>query len=253
MWLRKSCIIPLILVSFLTASCGENVFKATADETTDAALLIDARRALGQKNWPVAIQKIEAMSTAKQAEKEIIFMKASAYGGQCGLAFVEFSSAFGSADFATSSFFVFVLNHFVDSTDAARTACGQAEATYDLITSNLNTADYLNRAYLAMAKVGVALNEYNSAAGQGNAHSVGTLNPCTDVELSDDHIDEIITGISRTILNAGSAGLGGAPTCPGGVDCDLYDAASINGTHRTAFRTMLNSALPVGLQGTGGC
>lgn len=234
MWLRKSCVLTLLLFFLFNASCAENVFKSTADETTDAALEIDAKRALNQKLWTVAIQKIQAMSAAKRAEKDTLFLLASAYGGQCGLAFVNFSSAFGAADFGSTSFFEFLLEHFVDSDVTNQAGCENAEATYDLITADLNTGDYLNKSYLAMAKIGSILNKSNG----GNTWDGTSDTPCSVAWITDADVNQVMTGMTRFLSNAASAGLdtGSLPACGG---CTKTDPATVTALERLALRTLL--------------
>lgn len=249
MWLRKSCKLTLILLMLVQLGCAENVFLSTADKTSDEALEIDARRALSQGQWTVAISKITSMSAAKQAEDDTIYLLASAYGGQCGLSFLTFSTAFGSI--GATAFFTFLLEHFVDSDATAQTACVNAESTYESISASPTTADYINRTYLAMAKVGTVLNKINRAeSGGSNTYDNVNFDPCTDI--TDDDANEIFTGLSRIITNAAGAGIGGVPACPGGADCNITDASAVTATERTAIRSLLNGADP-GMSGPGGC
>ena len=216
--------------------------------------MIDANRALNQGNWSLAITTIGLMTTDGQATNEARFVLASAYGGQCGLSFLDFTSAFNGADFSSISFFEFLLEHFVDSDATNQTGCENAEQVYDLITDS-SAADAINKVYLAMAKIGVVLNKGNNAAGEGNVwNSAGGFDLCDSGDLSDDDLNEIITGFSRIIVNAASAGLDGAvPSCPGGADCTLTNTADVDASDRTAFRAMLDTSTLPGLDGPGGC
>lgn len=243
MGLRKSL---LLLVSLFLFSGCDNLFLPLADKTSDEALYVDAIVANDANNYTLVIEKINSMSTAYQARDDVKYLLASAYASLCGLNFLNFSEAFNGL--GSTTMFEFLLEYFTDSTITEQDYCIEAEQAYDGISTN-TTGDYLNRTYIAFAKIGVILNKLNNDAGAGNTND-GSLDPCAFVDVDDathtNDVSELYTGFTRVIINIGNAGLDGDFSCTnaGSIDCSKTDSSLVNDDERLLIKNLIDSPDP---------
>ena len=81
--------ISLIFILGL-AGCSENLFKASANQTSDDALLYEAQQKLDERDFEGAITLMDSLSTEYAAAKDVRLVRVSALAGACGLEFITF-------------------------------------------------------------------------------------------------------------------------------------------------------------------
>jgi len=139
-------------------ACSVNILTEFADKTSDPALRVEAKKLINRGDYQGALDRISLMSTDYQARRDIVVLRASAYGGLCGLDFLNLILALGNL--SGQSILEMLLSTYVAGTVDRVTACGNAENLIESISpdENLRTADEnLLMFLLNLAKMGTVL------------------------------------------------------------------------------------------------
>ena len=245
-------------------SCSGNILHDVASKSNDADLLYQAQQLVNAESFDAAITLITTkMSTSGQAVVAAREALASAYGGKCGLIFLNYVTALSAA--TTGSAMMILKTPFV-GVAVTPSACRSALATMDLIGPNSRRTLNQNffTAILGMVLMGSATRGYidaTPAVGDG----INDVNICTGV--TDPQMNDIIIGFgymtqnisavsSASIGSSSMAALTGISTAcqaVGGASCVITDPAQITTPIRDFFRDLTNTLqYGVGSYSTGG-
>ena len=109
----------------MNLSCSVNILETFANKTTNEALYNDAQTLMNDGDYSGALTKIAAMTGAYSSLEKVIYLKATAYGGICGLNFLTFVQNF--AAIGATRLFPFFLSSFQSSSSAKIDACITAQ------------------------------------------------------------------------------------------------------------------------------
>jgi hypothetical protein len=265
---RKMSIVRIglaILLLFVNLNCSVNVLETFGDKNTNEALYIDALKAITDGDYAGGLAKIALMTGAYPAMEKVVTLKASAYGGICGINFLTFAQDLGAM---TTNLFPFLVSEFKGATSTKIDACLTGQ---DLITGIgavgvRNNDENMLLLLLAFAKIGNILSFYaDTAPADGSADAA--YNVCTvggsrtaGGAISDSDARELGTGItlalealtavgssvnlgsgSLTTLNSVCASLGPANFCAITVP-SAFSVAQVKGV-----RTMFKESTVIGL------
>lgn len=258
-------------------SCSQNVLEIFADKNTNEAFLVNAKKLMNDSDFDGALEQIALMTDEFEATRSVVYLKASAYAGRCGLRFLPLVEALGNL--GTSRLFPVLLSAFrsgltVSSIDDCRTAEDLVESIGAIST---RTADEnLLLLTISFAKMGVIMSYYGDNDQDGTVD--GGFDVCADgagartfgADISDADIREFGTGLTLAIANitalTGTIDLGTssltaiADACadlaaipPAGTYdfCSVTNPASFTTEHLQAIRSLLKEDSVVGLDSMG--
>lgn len=233
-------------------SCSGNILSDVASKSNDSDFLFQAQQLVNAESFDAAITLITTkMSAAGQAEVAARETLASAYGGQCGLIFMNYVNALSTA---TSTSAMTILKTPFVGTAVNPTACRSALTTMDAIGtfSQRTTNQNFFTAILGMVLMGSAARGYVDTippVGDGT----NDVNICTGV--TNTQLDDIIIGfgyMSQNFSAVSSSSIGSgsmtalteittACQAVGGASCIITDPAQITTQVRDFFRDLTNS------------
>lgn len=166
--------------------CSVNILETFANKNTDEAFAEDAKTMINEGQYDAALEKIALMSTSYQDRREVKMLKASAYGGKCGmplfLTFVQQIAGMG-----TARLFPFLTGQFVGGTPARIDACREAEDIIESIgTITQRTAnENMLLVLISFAKIGNVLSLYADQNQNGTPDTAAdnggsAFNPCLE-------------------------------------------------------------------------
>jgi hypothetical protein len=271
---RKSLTIFCVILSLAFAGCS-NIFEAASVKDSDEALLEDAKKLIDQQSYSDAIAKFASMSQSFKSREDVIEAWAGAYAGKCGLDFISYFGALGSATLTGSSLFKYFMSVWSQkSIDAA--SCRLAHLKMEEISANpaeRSAGQNLFMAILGMVKMGVYLRQYldkDSTNNLGDGDLDGGIDVCTNdsFNLPGEVLDEVITGLglltsnlaylsavlTATDINNALDVLNTACSASPGA-CGKTDAADIVDADRDLFRDLLGTSPthPTAPLGVGTC
>ncbi len=183
----------LLLFPFLGCS---NVYQGMANKTSDEALYEDVQILMDKQEWDEAITKLNSLSTNFKVRSDVIEAWAGVYAGKCGLNFIDYFGALGSANLGGTTIFAYLMGAWSGKTTnasyctLAQTKMEELGATPALRTPGQN----MFMAVLGMVKIGVYLKE--SYPTDGVAAAV-----CTSSAANDAIIKEVVTGMGLLTTN----------------------------------------------------
>ncbi len=255
--------ILVLITTFTFGGCAQNLFDDAASKDSDAAILFEAEAAVNDQQWDAAIGHISRLSSSAQSSVRAREILASAYGGQCGLIFVDYTDALAAA--TTGSAMSILRQPFVGlAVDPPK--CRLALAQMDLIGSPgvRDSNQNFFTAILGMVLMGSGLRQYidnSPAVGDGT----NDVDICTG--MTNDQVDDVIIGfgyMSENLSTVTSTAIGGGSlsaitamdtACQqiGGSSCQITDPSQITAQMRDFFRDLTNTAEHgVGAFSTGG-
>ena len=263
---RVNFIFFIVAASFIFIGCNNNAFDGLSSKTTDDALLEDARKAVNQQEYQVAIDIITTQLTASaQAQTEAKQILANGYAGKCGLNFVTFVSGLSTA--TSGSAFRLLSSPFVgQAVDPA--SCYTSLQVMDSIGSTAQrTADQnAFTSVVGMTLIGSAIRLYTDAAPT-SSHGDGTEDVAnSSCALTNQQIDYVILGfgymannfsyLSNQLGSTSQGTISGVVSvCNGipGVSCIVTDPTQISTLLRDTMKDLLNTTdYGVGTVTTGG-
>ncbi|MBL7543897.1 MAG: hypothetical protein JNL11_08775 [Bdellovibrionaceae bacterium] len=250
--------------------CGGNLFQLTAKKDTPEAIYQDARDALNEQEYDVAIAKIldlkakdaafyarcEKVDGIKICPREDL---AGAYASKCGLNFVTFVSSLTSS---TGSPFLFFMQKF-KNVAVSPSHCYEAQKVIETFgaTSGVRSSEQnLFMAVLGMAKIGTHLRDVADVNQDGTTDT--TYNSCDASSISTDYLRQVISGMGLVIDNvaAVSAVLSGESDALADLEQikqDCGSACAITDPNSSSFneavtRVLLRSS-DKGIETSSGC
>lgn len=124
---RAFLIVALALVNL---TCSVNILENFADKTTNAALYTAAKKLINSGDYDAALAKLALITGSFATDRSVIGLKASAYGGKCGISYLTFVE--NLANMGTTKLFAFLMGQFRSATSATIDACTTAQ---DLMVS----------------------------------------------------------------------------------------------------------------------
>ncbi len=265
-----------VVLVFATSSCSVNILENFADKTTNGALYEEAIKKINNADYDGAIADIAKMKGSFAATDKVTSLKASAYGGRCGLVFLDFVSALGGI--GTTRLFPFLLAEFVGASSSKIDDCVTAQNLIQSIgtVAERSNDDNMFIALLEMAKLGKILTYYADVAQTGTVTAAydpclvgGPPRPAAGGNISDVDAAEFGAGIAIIVENltalAGAVDLGSgtltdvSALCASlGVlgaaynFCTVTDPALYTANHILAVRSLILEGSAIGLQG-GAC
>lgn len=243
-------------------SCSVNILENFADKNTNAALFYDAQELINEGDYQAAITKIELMTEDYQARREIKNLKASAYGGLCGINFLSFVQALGSM---SGNLFPFLMATYRTGTLNQADACTEAENLIEShgVVANRTIDESVFMMVVGFSKVGNILGHYVDTNDDGTPDA--GYNVCANAvatDISTAYAREIGSGITlalealTAIASQVNLGSGSATSMQGvcgdlsgaGLDfCSVTDPAAFSATEIRGIRSMLKEDSAVGL------
>jgi hypothetical protein len=252
-----------MLLSFYIFSCTGNILSDVASKSNDEDYLYQAQQKINEEDFDGAIDLITTkMSTSSQASVAARETLASAYGGKCGLIFMDYVTALSAA--TTGSAMVILKTPFVGKA-VDPTSCRSALITMDQIGPFANRTVNQNffTAILGMVLMGSSLRGHidNSPAEGDGVNDVNICSGITDAQIDDiiigfGYMSQNISAVSSSAIGSGSLATltGATSTCQAaGIDCEVTDPSLITGPARDFFRDLTNTQeYGVGSFSTGG-
>ncbi|MES3039029.1 MAG: hypothetical protein V4736_14070 [Bdellovibrionota bacterium] len=194
-------------------SCAGNFFEGLSNKTTEEALYEDALKLIDSGEYTAAIAKLLSLPAEYRARREVIGTLSGAYASRCGQDFFTMVSNMGSSSGAPMLFF---MNMFT-STSVSPADCYSAQTTLEQIggSSARTASENFYMFFLGMSKVGTTLRKYADANQDGVMDVMPTtatnFNSCTStvtstasLEISDDDVKQVITGLGLVFDNVAS-------------------------------------------------
>lgn len=247
------------LVFLVSVSCS-NVFESFSETGSDEALLFQAKEALSAKNYSSVITIVESMTTEGQADRSVRLVKASAFGGLCGVEFLSFLSAVANS--SASTFFLTLMNT-MSSADATKQ--GNCESAVDELrlistTASSRTDDEnMLMTVVALGTIGTILNK--NADTDDNQAVDGSFNYCTTT--SDSDLNRLVASMaetfqslesvgSSTVANTDMSNLSSACTALAGETppldfCSKTDHTAVTSDERLGMKGVVGSDESIGL------
>lgn len=156
----------LTILTFVSClSCSVNILENFADKTGDGALFNDAVAMINDGDYDGALAKIALMTSGYQGQREVVMLKASAYGGKCGIQYVPFVESL--TNMGSTFILPFLMQQFTGATSASIDSCITAQ---NLVTSigavGIRTSDEnMFLLVVAFAKIGNILAFYADTDG----------------------------------------------------------------------------------------
>lgn len=246
----KICISKLVIPIILLIGCSSNYFDEFASKDTPEAKIFAAKMALNDRDYSDAISFLESLDASYLSKRENQVLYASAYSGRCGLEFISLVEALGATPATT--FLAMIMGAFPESTAptvASDSDCVSAENILKAIgDQDVRTGDEnLLMAFNSFAKIGTFLNARADANDDGVVD--GGFDHCTS--LSDDEVNETITGLALVISSLGA--VGGSYVDIGDISafcalspemtaaCAKTDASTITAPERLTLRHIVGS------------
>lgn len=187
---------------FLSSGCS-NIFKEAANKDSDESKLEDIRKMLNDKQWDEALAKLEALSDSQKSQVAVLETWASVYAGKCGLDFIAYFDALGSADLSSSSMFKYFMNAFT-GVAVVPEACQSAQEKIEEISvdpAERSSSQNLFMAILGMVKIGTNLRDIADADGTDNLGD-GTTDVGFDAcSMTKDQANAVMTGVGLISSN----------------------------------------------------
>ena len=178
--MRSRLVFFILALVFSQVSCSVNILQTFANAKTDEALYTDALLAVDHGDYSTALAKIADMSTDYAADRKVIGLKASAYGGRCGFNFLTFVRNLTGM---SGRLFPFLLASFNSATSSSIDDCTAAQNLMLSLGANADRTNDENMflTVIALAKVGSILSFYTdtsphdgTADGAWDASACGT-------------------------------------------------------------------------------
>jgi hypothetical protein len=254
-------------------TCSVNILENFADKKTNMAYYYDAQKMINDGNYQGAIDKLNLIIGEFSTDRKVVGLKASAYGGLCGINFISFVTSM--TNMGSTRIFPFLMGAFSSATEAQISSCIIAQDLMVSIGSSIQRTSDENMFLLvvAFAKIGKVLAFYADADNNGTLDAAYTavqtcdktnLTRTAGLGLTNSDTIEVGTGLALAIeqLNAlsGVVNLGnGTLTTIQGLCTSLpvnfcamtttasWSDGSNDALEVAAVRTLLNESSAVGL------
>lgn len=269
LWMRG---LLSVAMGLSNVTCSVNILENFADKTTNMAYYYDAEKLINDGDYQAAIDKLNLITGEFASDRKVVGLKASAYGGLCGINFLDFVESF--KNMGSARIFPFLLGAFTPATSTQIDSCITAQnlmVSIGSVSARTNDEN-LYLLVVAFAKIGKILEFYGDTNNDATTDGWTSVAICTrggttratSGNLSDNDAIEIGTGLALAIeqLNAlsgvidlGSGSLSEVTTLCGTLPvnfCTMTTNASwTDGSNdvneQRAVRTLVNESQDVGL------
>ena len=256
----------IILSIFFSIGCTTNILESFSDTRSDEALLYEAKRKINDGDYDTALTYFTSMTATFLTRRDVIGVRASAYGGKCGLGFLDLVD--GITNMGTARLFVFLMTHFQSGTTDKRDSCATAETLMQSISTSYASRTSDENLFLSLvdlAKMGVV---FNRVADSNNNGAVDAgFDACDNGDLPDADVRQIGTAINllRTSVNGVSGTTFGSfasvinnvcDNWPGGLatynfcvsgGSPVFDGTTFTANQLKGIRSLINESDVVGL------
>lgn len=187
------------ILMLMIQGCTENIFRSLGDPDSEAARLVEAEKALNDRDYVRAIALYDGLSPETQGQRDILLKRASAHSGRCGLDFLQLSEVL--VDVSADSVLQLLFEAFPGSDADSLEGCQRSR---DLLRGIGNESirsidENLLTAFNSMATIG---NLLSLGADQNNdGIEDSSFDHCDASLLSDDQVDDVGSSIAL-ILNS---------------------------------------------------
>jgi len=200
-----------ILLAFVLVITGcSNVFESAARKNTDEAYYEEARKAINNFDYDLAITNFEKMGPSFLATTVVREAYAGALAGKCGLNFLDYVEALSGASLSGSTIFIYAMSAW-DGVNVSPVHCLRAEQQIKAIWA-VETATATQKFFMAilgLAKMGAYLRskaDVDGASNLGNGVTDSTFDACLATpggpnNLTDDEVGEVLTGLMLFLTN----------------------------------------------------
>lgn len=265
------------LAALSALGCSGNVLSSFADKKTDEAYLEDAKIAMNDGDYDGALSKLALIKGSLASDRRTLVVKASAYGGLCGMPrFLDFAQAISGM--GTARVFPFLTALFVGGSAARIDMCKQAESALVSIgaTADRTPDENMFLVFVSFAKIGNVLSLYTDA-NQDGAPDAG-VDPCLHARATrptapvagnfyDADLRELGTGVTLALaniaavsstvqlgdatlasLNSVCTALGSLPGLGASYNfCSVTDPSAFTAQHLKGLLAMLKESSVIGL------
>lgn len=199
-------IIVLMILMFLSSSCGGNFFESMSGQTSHDAFVQDIRNLVNDLKFDEAIAMIENASSFQAANRDEMLLIASAYAGSCG---VTFADVFESLATATGSPMYFMMSSFTTKV-LQPSRCHTAQQWIEQIgnSASRTTTENVAMFLVGFGKVGTYLRNRadTNASGIGDGTVDVGYDSCSNASLPIDEVKQVMTGFGLMIDNISALG-----------------------------------------------
>jgi hypothetical protein len=249
----------LCAMTLITGGC-RNLFEDLSTKNTNDAYFADAKTAINDRDYSLALTKLLATTPEYQAKREVILTIAGAYAGRCGLDFLKVVR--GIIDAPTVRLFPLLVSNFkgattgsIDDCDSAQTWVLKLAPARDF--SGLSADENLFVAVTSLAKIGAILGTYADLDRDGVADS--SFDACNTVKLPAARTRDLGVDLNLILASLAASGntqltgstAGVAAVCaalPAGQNfCGIYDPAGFSPAMLQLLGGLIGSRDAVGL------
>jgi hypothetical protein len=165
-------------------ACSVNLFTEFANQSSDEALLVDARQKIDNRDYVNALKNFPLMSTTYQTRRDVIALQASAYAGEAGLDFLNLASNLQSI--GTTNLMIFLMQNFEHGSAATMLSLKTAQnlmLSISSSTAGLTNDENLELAVIALANMGTILSATVDTDSNGTVDA--GVNPCLTTPIQE--------------------------------------------------------------------
>lgn len=224
-----------VVACLALAACG-NILKEFATKDSNDAYLYDAQTAINGRDYDLALEKLNALTPAYQARRDVVTTTAAAYAGRCGLDFLAVVRAI--LDQPSLNLFSLLVQNFKNATTGSIDDCAAAVALMRTLTpgddfTRLSADEALFMAITAIAHIGATLGTYADLNHDGTPDPA--FDSCNTTKFPDARARAVgvslnlvvgaVTASNNQTLGASIAGVAAAcAALPSGSSfCGIYD------------------------------
>jgi len=206
LFLRGLLIVALALPNL---TCSVNVLENFADKQTNMALYYDAQKLINDGEYDAAIEKLDLIIGSFAVDRKVKMLRASAYGGKCGIEFIPF--VLSLADMGSTRLFSFLMSSFGGGTSAMVEHCMTAESLLTSIgtVSERTNDENMFLLVVAFTKIGRILSFYADSDNDNAVDAAFTaVDMCTEdtaaprvagAAMTNEDVIQIGTGIALAL------------------------------------------------------
>lgn len=196
----------VVAVAAANLTCSVNILENFADKQSNMALYYDAQKLINEGEYDSALEKLALITGDFASDRKVKMLRASAYGGKCGIDFIPF--VLSLADMGSSRLFTFLMTAFASTTSAKIDHCITAESYITSIGAVGDRTDDENMFLLvvAFAKIGSILSFYADDDNDGNVDAAfDATDTCTEDTAAPRAVNSPLTNEDVIQLGTGIA------------------------------------------------
>ena len=233
---RRAALTLCLAVSVVSLGSCKNAFDEGSKKNSNEGYYFDAQQLIDKRDYTGAITKLNALTPAFKARRDVVATTASAYAGRCGLDFLSLAKSI--SDNPSLRIFPVLLLNFSASTTGSITDCSQAETLMRTLApaddfTQLTRDEAAFLAMVSLSKIGSIMGTY--ADLDKNAVADPGFDSCNTTQLPDARARDtaVSLNLAAAALNASGTTVGGSTfsnlntacaSFPAGTSpCGIYD------------------------------